>query len=177
MKRIPFLICFLLSISALSQEWTQDTSKTAVTFTIRNFGVNVDGQFNNVLISTNFNTDDLPQFQLKAIIKVKSIDTGIKGRDEHILEMNYFDAENHPFMTLESKSLRRVNGNDYLLKALLTIKGKQKQIEVPMQIREEDNQLELTSKFVVNRKDFEVGGGSLIMSKNVKVSVTYYGNR
>ncbi len=161
----------------MSQEWIQDNSKTAVSFTIRNFGVNVEGQFNDVSISTNFNTDDLPQFQLKATIKVGSMDTGITGRDEHIMKKNYFDAKTHPVMTLESKSIRRVKDDNYLLKATLTIKGKEQQMEIPIQLREEDNELQLSSQFVVNRKDFGVGGGSLIMSKNVKVSVTYIGNR
>lgn len=174
------LITFLLLLQTFlinAQEWRQDTTKTKVKFTIRNFGVNVDGEFTDARIATNFNTDDLQGFQLNAEIAVNSIDTGIKGRDEHLFKENYFNLEKYPIITLTSHKLKKLQNSNYVLTANLTIKGTTKKFELPLEIIEEDNQLRISSSFTLNRRDFEVGGGSLVMSKKVKVSVNYFGTR
>ena len=173
---ITFLLLFIgLLINA--QNWQQDTSKTSVKFTIRNFGVNVDGEFKELNINTNYNKDDLQAFQLNAKISVKSIDTGIKGRDEHLLKENYFNLEKYPAISLTSQELKLLDNGDYMLIANLKIKGTTKKLRLPLKIIEEDNQLRISSSFALNRRDFDVGGGSLVMSKKVKVSVNYFGTR
>ena len=47
------------SISISSQEWNQKTKQTKITFTIKNFGLNVDGDFSKIKINTNFNSKNL----------------------------------------------------------------------------------------------------------------------
>ena len=61
----------------------------SIDFVIKNLGINVDGHFNTFTITTTFDSEN----SLKSVsgeIEVKSIKTGIKSRDEHLLEEDYF---------------------------------------------------------------------------------------
>ena len=163
-------------VSLYSQEWNQ-ANASKVTFKIKNFGVNVDGDFNDIKIETNFNSNTLSKSYINAIIKVKSISTGIESRDEHILEEDYFDERTHKTITLKSKKILKSKNEDFVLFADLTIKGKTKRIEVPLEVLETESTIKIKSNFTINRKDFNVGGGSFILSKTVKVQVEYSGNK
>ena len=55
--KLKFSIIFCLTLLTLSaQEITQTSA--SVDFKIKNMGFNVDGTFNDVTISTNFNSTD-----------------------------------------------------------------------------------------------------------------------
>jgi polyisoprenoid-binding protein YceI len=176
-KQSLFLLFFLIFFSGIAQEFKQKDSETKVEFTIRNFGVNVDGDFSDVNISTNFNAESLAESYLNAEIKVKSIATGIESRDEHLLEEDYFDEPNHKWIRLKSTAFRKTSDADFTMIGDLTIKGITKQIQIPLKVSESEDQISIQSYFEINRRDFNVGGGSLIMSKTVKIEVVYSGTR
>lgn len=167
----------LTAFFANAQEFTQNSEKTKVTFKIKNFGVNVDGDFSQIVIRTNFNSNNLDESYINANIAVKSIDTGIESRDEHILEEDYFDEPNHKYITLKSTKIEKKANGTYQMTANLTIKGTTRSIEVPITFQETDDVIMIQSNFEINRKDFKVGGGSFIMSKKVKIQVEYTGTK
>lgn len=173
----PLLLLFLLTVFlGNAQEFTQ-SSETKVVFKIKNFGIYVDGDFSEVDIKTNFNSNNLSESYINATIAVKSISTGIESRDEHILETDYFDEPKHKNITLKSASIQKNSDGTFSMKADLTIKGITKSVQVPLEVSEKENQITIKSEFEINRKDFKVGGGSFIMSKKVKVEVEYSGTR
>jgi polyisoprenoid-binding protein YceI len=171
-----FLLVFTL-FSANAQEFTQDDSQTKVNFKIKNFGVNVDGDFGDVKIQTNLDSENLAGSYINATIEVSSIATGIKKRDEHILEEDYFDVSNYPAITLKSTKIEKTKVGTFLLYADLTIKKTTKKIEIPIQFQQTDNNIMIQAKFQINRRDYKVGGGSMIMSKKVKIEVEYTGTK
>lgn len=178
MVRNMILFLFLASITCLhTQEIKQDQTQTKVTFKIKNFGVNVDGDFSDVNITSNLNKANLSESYLNASIVVKSISTGNRKRDKHILEEDYFDEPNHKAITLQSTKIEKNNDGSLQLYADLTIKGITKKIEIPLTVNEAENRIKITAKFELNRKDFKVGGSSFILSKKVKIQVEYSGTR
>ena len=54
----------------------------------------------------------------------------------------------------------------YFLRANLTIKGITKKVTVPIKFRQTDHNIMIQAAFEINRRDFNVGGGSMIMSKS-----------
>ncbi len=169
-----FLLLFTL-FSVKAQEFTQDDSQTKVTFKIKNFGVNVDGDFSDVKIQTNFDSKDLTGSYINATIQVISISTGIKKRDKHILEEGYFDEPNYKEIKLSSSKVEKKSDGNFEMTANLTIKETTKEFVIPLEITESDNSISIKSNFQINRRDFKVGGGSMIMSKKVKIEVQYTG--
>ena len=175
-KRV-LLFLFLINVCFVhSQELKQDKGNTKVSFIIKNFGVNVDGDFSDVTIKTNFNSNNTSESYLNAEIVVKSITTGIKGRDKSILKKGYFDEENYKTIQLKSTKIEKKSEGKFILYANLTIKKTTKSIEIPLEVSETDSLLKMKANFIINRKDYKVGGGSLILSKKVKIQVIYTGS-
>ena len=168
-------LCAIFSINA--QQWSQDNSQTKVTFKIKNFGVNVDGEFKGVDIATNFDKNSLPSSYIKANIRVNSITTGIQKRDEHLLEESYFDTSNHKEIQLISKKILSKGEDNFEMTAELTIKGRSKELLIPLKIDQNEDAIRIVSSFQINRRSFGIGGGSLVMGKTVKISVIYIGKR
>ncbi len=165
---IQILIIALISIG--------NAQKTnSIDFVIKNLGVNVDGHFNSFEINTQFNTEgDLVSIYGK--VEVKSIQTGIESRDEHLLKEDYFHQSKYQYIILESTSITKNDDNTYSVLATLTIKGKTKNISIPLTIEKQQSKIFMTSAFEINRKEFGVGGSSFILGKTVKIRVKHYHN-
>ena len=172
LKKILVLLLLTTSMAS-SQEWIQDNNKTSVLFQIKNFGITVDGGFKITDIKTNLDTKNLSNSYINATIIVNSIFTGIEARDEHLLETDYFDALNHEKIILKSSKLKKdINGNITLF-AKLSVKGIIEEMEIPLEVFEDSSTLVLKASMLVNRKNFSVGGRSILLSNNVKIQVEY----
>ena len=168
---LPLLVvvfCLLSTTTALGQE-----TLVSVDFKIKNLGINVDGRFNTASITTNFKSDDYTQWYLEGHVVVNTIDTDNRARDEHLLQEDYFDTVNYPRITLQSKSFKKTSINTYDVTVDLSIKGIKKTISIPVEIIGTNESFILKSSFQINRKDFNVGGGSLILSSKVYINVNY----
>jgi polyisoprenoid-binding protein YceI len=168
MKFKLFSILILL-ISTFS--FAQNSS--SIDFVIKNLGFNVDGHFNTFTIDTEFDSNENLK-KITGTIQVKSIKTGIENRDEHLLEEDYFNVEKHKAITLKSTAITKKTIGNYRVKSNVTIKGKKKEITIPVKVEKQSNKFKITSNFEIDRKDFDVGGSSFVMSKTVKISVVHY---
>lgn len=177
MKQIIVFIALGVAFITSAQEWKQDYLETKVAFNIKNFGVTVDGNFSEVEIRTNFNLNQIEESYIYADINVKSISTGIKRRDNHILKKAYFDAENHQKIQLKSSKIEKNKNGTFSLLANLVLKGITKKITIPLQIIETKNSLKITSTFTINRKDFKISGGGFVLSDLVTINVTFKGTK
>ena len=158
---------------SFSQEWIQDKEETSISFKIKNFGLTVDGGFKTIDIKTNLDTKDISNSYVNAAIIVNSIFTGIEVRDKHLLVKDYFDALNHKEIVLKSSKLTKDMNGNIILFAELSIKGITKKVEIPLEVFEDDSRLTLKALILLNRKNFDIGNRSLILSNNVKIQVEY----
>ncbi len=173
MKQIFILSLIIInSLSLTAQEPKEFKTENSVSFKIKNFGINVDGHFEKVEINAVFNAKD-ELTDISATVEINSITTGMESRDNHILKEDFFYAEKHKTIMLKMIDLKKESLVNYLLTANLTIKGISKQIKIPIQIEKVKESLIVTSNFEINRKDFNVGGSSLVLGKNVKISVIH----
>ncbi|MDC7998514.1 YceI family protein [Gilvibacter sediminis] len=169
MKSLLFLFIgmFMLSSSLTFGQIAHDIS-----FTIRNFGINVDGNFDSSIVDGTLNLSTLQNTQLRVSIPVNSINTDNETRDEHLLEEEYFHASKYPNIQFESTSLREIAERAYELRGNLTIKGVTKAVVIKMYSESTSNTTRMVGELEINRRDYGVGGRSLVMSKNVTISIT-----
>ena len=173
MKQIfIFSLIVFSSFSLNAQESKEIETENSVYFKIKNFGVNVEGHFEKVEINAVFNAKD-ELTAISATVEINSISTGMESRDNHILKEDFFYAEKHKTIMLKMIALKKESLVNYLLTANLTIKGISKQIKIPIQIEKAKESLIVTANFEINRKGFNVGGSSLVLGKNVKISVIH----
>lgn len=168
---MKYYLLLITCFCCFSFGYSQNDS--AIEFVIRNVGIGVDGYFNTFDIETEFD-DEGKLLNISGEINVASIETGIDNRDEHLLKDDYFDAENYGNITLVSKKIKAKNAGLYHITVALTIKGKTKEIPIIIKINKTNNQYKIISNFEINRRDFNVGGGSLVMSNTVKINVVHF---
>lgn len=164
--RISLVVTLLLAgVSAQAQE-----PQKLVSFTIKNAGVNVKGTFLSYSVTTRWNADDLANSRLSATIEVNTLNTGIKGRDKHLKKAKYFDVENYPQISFTSTDIRKTAAG-YLLKGNLTIKATTLPVEIPFTVETSPEGKAFSGAFEIDRRDYGVGKGHLIMGDKVKIKI------
>jgi polyisoprenoid-binding protein YceI len=144
-----------------------------IDFKIKNLGINVKGNFSEINITSYIDKDNLDNNYVNANIKVNSINTGNNKRDEHLLKEDFFDADKYEEIRFKSANIKKLQDNSYSLTGNLTIKNTTKIISIPLEIKEAENSLIIKSKFEMNRRDFDIGGSSWVLSDIVKIEVVY----
>lgn len=177
LKAIIFYTLLGLSVSNFSNEWSQNTEQTKVIFSAKKFQVKVKGAFSDVKVHTNFKSDDLANSYVNVKICVASISTGKKWRDKKILSKNFFYGQKHRYIHLKSSKIEKNENGEVSLFADMTIKGITKKIQIPLEVFEDENSIRIKSNFKIIRKDFNVGDGSLGMSKSAKIIVDFTGTK
>jgi len=132
MKRaiIIFVVAVLLSFTAQAQNtWGVDQVHSKVRFSISHLVVSeLEGNFKVFEGTVTASKDDFSDGKFTFSIDVNSINTDNKKRDGHLRSEDFFYVEKHPKMTFESTSFEKIEGNKYLLKGNLTMRGVTKSI-------------------------------------------------
>ena len=161
-------ILIFLTMAFVSIKTPAQVSK--IEFSIKNLGINVSGSFDDFYINAYFDNN----FKLDSIyssIRSKSINTGIKSRDRHLLGDTYFQVEKHPRIILNSTQIKQIDANHYDVLVEIQIKDFRVIKQIPVIVKKVKNTFQISSNFLINRKKFNIGGGSLIMGKTVTVDV------
>ncbi len=165
-KSIVYLVALLLLAKFNFAQTPLKVVSSAITFTIKNAGLTVNGSFSGLEADIRFSPTEYKVSTIKASVNANTIKTGIDARDNHLKKAEYFDAANFPKITMESSFFGK-EGNRYIGYFKLTIKGITKDIIVPFTF--ENNVLK--GSFTIDRRHFKVGGNSMILGDNVKVDL------
>lgn len=104
--------------------WQIDPAHTTAEFSVRHMMIsNVRGRFGTIEGSVTGELSDPTQAQVEAKIDVASIDTRNEERDQHLRSADFFDVENHPYITFKSRRIDRAGENEYKVVGDLTIRG------------------------------------------------------
>lgn len=108
--------------------WAIDPAHTSVTFRVRHMMItNVRGEFQGVAGEVSFDPRRPERAKVSVSVDVGSIHTREEKRDAHLRSADFFDADNHPRMTFESKEVRRTD-DGYAIVGDLTIRGTTREI-------------------------------------------------
>jgi|TARA_B110000238_G_scaffold57489_1_gene62842 polyisoprenoid-binding protein YceI len=167
------LVILLFTFTSFSQESTKSNKDSKINFIIKNFGFNVAGNFKTYSVSSNFDPQRLKESFFNAEIQVNSIFTDSKSRDEHLLEDDYFDVKKYPKIIFQSTAIEETVNSKYILKGFITIKGIKKRVETPLEITTLKESTVYKANFKLDRKDFNVGGNSFVLSNKVDIKMMY----
>lgn len=157
-----------------AQQWKVSPEST-ISFEVDNLKINtVSGSLEMPLSTFDLDVNAVEDAQFEVKVKAESIRTGIKKRDEHMLEEDFFHVERHPYISFSSESIANAEGSStYLLKGRLKIKTHEKPIEFPFSVNRMGSSLSLNGEFAIMRKEFGLGmdHGSFIIGEEVKVKL------
>ncbi len=164
------VLCFHLK--GFAQNWTPVSSE--ITFKIKHsWGSPAIGTFGGFVGNFYFDPTNLSKSLINASIDAKSIDTGIKLRDNVIRSDEYFDAEKFPRIAMTSTKIEKsIKPNEFVGSFSLTIKNITKNIKIPFIFEQIGNKSVFKSNFTINRIDYKIGHKSLLIDNTATVTIT-----
>ena len=157
--------------------WELAPGRTSVEFNVKHFLLlNVHGRFKRV--SGRIVTPDDGDFSkasVEANIPVKSIYTGNKDRDAHLVEEVFFHAEKYPEMKFKSTAITKTAKGKFRMDGMISIRGVTQPIEFLVE-HTGDRQLANGKKCchfkataVLNRYDFGLRWNELTEAGSIAV--------
>ncbi len=166
-KKISFsLFCLLFLINLNQAQTNLKVVSSNIGFKIKNAGLTVSGTLSDLESEINFSSEMYKSSSIKASVAVNSINTGIASRDNHLKKAEYFDAIKFPKISIVSSFFGK-DGNKYIGYFKLTIKGITKDVTIPFEF---ENNI-MKAEFSIDRKDFNIGGRSLLMGDKVIIAI------
>ena len=181
---LAMAVSLMFTGTALAQQtYKIDPAHASVGFTVDHLVISkVRGDFRDFSGTIELDGQGAVQ-QVSSAIEVKSIDTGIQNRDEHLKSADFFDAENYPQISFQSKSVRQDGGKNVLI-GDLTIHGVTKEIELPFSVKgpvkgpNGEMRIGFAASTVINRKDFGMTwnkvleAGGLVVGEEVEIVIS-----
>lgn len=170
--RAIFTTLFAITAFGIMQaqtHWKVNTS--SINFKIKNAGLTVEGCFTGLVADIKFDSAHYLKSSMEASVDVGTISTGIAMRNNHLKKEEYFDATKYPKISVKSVSFVKERNGTYKGSFKLTIKGTTKDVLIPFSYSEAGNTAVFKSTFILNRRDYSVGGSSWTMSDEANITI------
>ncbi|MEQ9373972.1 MAG: YceI family protein [Imperialibacter sp.] len=175
LKTVLAFLAVALSLSVFGQGYVPASNGTAITFSIKNFGINVEGAMNEIAGQITFDPTNLTKSIFDVTLQTSSLNTGIDLRDSHLKKEEYFDVENYPSIRFISSTIVKLSDSGYRVTGLLKIKETEKEVIFPFTVQKstknDDTVIVFSGSFAINRRDFGVGGRSFSMADEVQIDL------
>lgn len=153
--------CLLTSPFALATNFTKiDSSKSQITFTSKQMGVNVNGKFKKYDATLKLDSEKIESGTGSLTIELASIDTGSKEGNDEVQGKNWFNVKTYPTARFELKSIKNLGDGKVSLTGDLTIKGKVKPLMSNAVMKLMGNAATLDGQFTFKRLDYNIGEGT-----------------
>lgn len=163
---------------------TFDPSHSGVHFWVRHLMVSkVHGRFASWSGNLAFDAEDPSRSSVKVQIDAASIDTKEPKRDDHLRSADFLEAEKHPHITFESRSVERKSADTFLVHGDLTIRGVTKPVvletEYSGSVKDPwgGTRAGFSARTSINRKDFgltwnvALEAGGVTVGDKVEISI------
>ena len=109
--------------------WNVDPSHSSVEFQVKHMGLaTVKGFFGEFAGSLEVAEDG--SVKAYGTVEASSLNTRSEQRDEHLRSADFFDVENPPQLSFQSKSVEQLDEESYKIAGDLTIRGTTKEVEL-----------------------------------------------
>jgi polyisoprenoid-binding protein YceI len=164
-------------------KWVLDPAHSEVQFKVKHLMIStVTGQFKNFTGMVETDGDDITTARVNFTADIKSISTNNEQRDAHLLNGDFFDAENHPQLIFKGDKLEKTGDDSYKIHGTLTMRGvsKKETFDVEFGGMAQDpwgnTRVGFSLSGKINRKDFGVNfgmvseTGGIMLGDEVKIN-------
>ncbi len=169
MKNFRYLILIILfvSLNLNAEVYLTENSHTKVGFMISHLMIaEVDGKFTDFEASFGYDVSKKQLKDVKAKIKVASIDTEDKKRDDHLRSADFFDVAKYPNLTFTSTEMITISpGETKNLRGKLTIKNITKDVVLKVTYKGNvkdpmgNERIVFDAETKIDRRDFDITYG------------------
>ena len=161
MKLIVLTLLAALAIPvAHAAEYTTVLPKQShIQFEFRQMGVPVKGGFKRFATEMVFDPAKPEAARAKIEIDLASIDAGSPEADDESAGKLWFNRSVYPKATFVSREVRTLGANRFELRGTLTLKGRSRDMTVPVTYTPGKNAAIFDGGFVLKRLEFSIGEG------------------
>lgn len=156
---------------AQTKSYAINKENSQITFQVKHLGVlTVHGTFIEFSGRLTLNDDTLEA--IESVIKVNSIDTNDKSRDNTLISDVYLNAAQFPDINFQSTKIQ-INSDKKILEGLLKIKDVEKNIETSFLQTKDEKDKNIRILTTLSRKDFNLNFGSMnsLIGDEIKVEI------
>ena len=161
----PHLILFTLTAAlatpaAYAVEYrTVVPQQSTIQFEFRQMGVPVKGGFKRFATQMRFDPAKPEAASAQVEIDLASIDAGSPEANDESASRLWFNRSVYPKATFVSSQVRALGNNRYEMRGSLTLKGRSREVVVPVTYLPGKNVATFDGSFVLKRLDFGIGEG------------------
>ena len=140
MKSLIRFTSFVLIVAALrsaalaNETYKFDASHSTIGFSIHQFLGTTHGTFSKFEGTIDLNREHPEKSSVTARIDIRSIDTKIEKRDNHLRSPEFFNVEKFPAMTFKSRSVKQTGPQSGDIEGDLTMHGVTKPITLHVKL-------------------------------------------
>ncbi|HZR78018.1 MAG TPA: YceI family protein [Chthoniobacterales bacterium] len=139
-----FLLCCWSSVAFASETYTFDQANSQIGFSVHQFLGTTKGKFTKFSGKIEIDREHPENSSVTARIEVRSIDTGIVKRDNHLRSEEFFAVEKYPEITFKSRSVKQTGAQTGDIAGDLTMHGVTKQITLHVKLSSSPNETNQT---------------------------------
>jgi polyisoprenoid-binding protein YceI len=132
MKKTTFILiaCVFVIVSGftVSMFWNVMNDGVTISFELPDEGTK--GTLGGLKATIDFDQKDPANSKISASVDIKTLNTGNKQKDDHLLSADFFNAEKYPSVTFVSKSVKATD-KGFLANGDLTMKDSTMSVEIP----------------------------------------------
>jgi polyisoprenoid-binding protein YceI len=169
-------LCGLLAFApcpAQGADWKMDPAGSKLEFVATFEKAAVPGEFKEFEARLRFDPDKPAGGRLDVTVKITSADMNVADVNREIRGKDWFDYAAFPRAEFRSTELRRIEGNRYVARGTLLLKGLKQPVEVPFSWTASADGAVMKGELTVKRGAFGIGAGewaaSDVIGADVKV--------
>lgn len=167
---IALLLAVLIFFGfTVSRSWKAAAEGVTISFELPDEGTK--GTLSGLNAVIDFDKNDLGNSKIAASVELKTLSTGNKQKDDHLLSADFFDADKHPKILFESTSIK-ASDRGFIVTGNLSMKDSVKAVEVPFNFTEENGAGVFKGSMEIHPGDFGVTKKSKTGKDKVVVMLT-----
>jgi polyisoprenoid-binding protein YceI len=134
MKKFVLILATLASVAQANEIYKFDQARSTIGFSVHQFLGATRGKFTKFDGKIDIDREHPENSSVIARIDVRSIDTGVVKRDNHLRSAEFFDAEKFPEITFKSRSVKRTGAESGDIMGDFTMHGLTKPIALHVKL-------------------------------------------
>ncbi len=143
-----------------------------LSFAIDVSGQRITGSFSRWSAEIVLDPADTEGGRIAATIDLASVGSGDSERDSMLAGGDFFATASNPRASFASRDIRRLAGNRYEARGILTIKGVSRPLRLPFTLELEGDRAQAIGSASFDRRNFNVGEGQFSGIEEIGGSVT-----